>query len=196
VRASPRSSWLSVAPDALGFRVPGRLIFDPVEDIESIADRMAEMPEGVGDAFVQVAAGLLILAVVNLIHHGDHSFPPVSFASKRERETVDAVIRRKKSSFDELQAVGLVEGAPCPGCRPQAVRPGDLFERAVFDERTGPVAISHGVPSFLLWAAGDGGWEGRGKPSPAAGMLSMIPRLVPPIKHSTGGIKLPYDSFL
>ena len=38
---------------------------------------------------------------------------------------------------------------------------GDLLDGAVFDERTGAVAISHGESSFLSTAAGEGAAEGR-----------------------------------
>jgi hypothetical protein len=77
-------------------------------------------------------------------------------ASKGERECV-AVVGCLERELDELKTVRLVEDAPAPRSRAEGAGFLDLLNRAVFDERTGAVAISHGVSSFLSMAAGDGG---------------------------------------
>src|SRR5689334_14506180 len=89
------------------------------------------------------------------------SFPPVAIASERNRKAVDAVVCWPERSFDELKPAGFVERAPRAGRRARGTDLRDLLDRALFDERTNTVAISHGVSPHLMWTAGDGGW-GRG----------------------------------
>src|SRR6185503_15867645 len=83
-------------------------------------------------------------------------------ASEREREAVDAIVGRDQRALDQLEAAGLVESAPGTGGRADGADLRDLLFGAVFDERTGAVAISHGVSSFLLTAAGESRLGGEG----------------------------------
>ena len=64
-----------VATDALGLCRPRRLILNSYQDLESVADRVSEATEGGSEGLVQLVAARLIVAVENLIHHDDHSFP-------------------------------------------------------------------------------------------------------------------------
>src|SRR6185369_16955146 len=61
-------------PDPLGFRRPGRRIFDADKDLEGLVDRMAEAAEDLRRGGVQLAPALAVMAVVNLVDHGDHPF--------------------------------------------------------------------------------------------------------------------------
>ena len=53
---------------------PGRAIFDPVQYSERVNDRFAEATESSRETGIELVAGRSIMAVENLIHHGDHSF--------------------------------------------------------------------------------------------------------------------------
>jgi hypothetical protein len=83
-------------------------------------------------------------------------------ASERHWEAVDDVVRGVKRSLHQVQAPSLVESAPGSCGRAPRIRFGDLLDRPVFDERTGAVAISHGISPNLVLAAGEGGYRGEG----------------------------------
>jgi hypothetical protein len=45
-----------------------------MENLEAIADRLADSGKGIGDSGIQIGPGGLISAVENLVDHGDHPF--------------------------------------------------------------------------------------------------------------------------
>src|SRR6478672_13419662 len=59
----------SVVPGALGASGPGRLIFDPVQHLEGVTDRIGEARAGSCQRGIQLAASGLVMAVVNLVDH-------------------------------------------------------------------------------------------------------------------------------
>src|SRR6476661_4574109 len=156
----------SVVPGALGASGPGRLIFDPVQHLEGVTDRIGEARAGSCQRGIQLAASGLVMAVVNLIDHRTILFSKRA-GSKSQREAVDAVVGGTERALDQCEAASIVEHTPGSGRGAAGVGFGDLLGRSIFDERTGAEAISHGESSFLLWAAGEGGWIGEGSSSPA-----------------------------
>jgi hypothetical protein len=80
-----------------------------------------------------------------------------SSSSKRERISVYAIVGSADCLLDERKPAGLAKSAPGARGRAGGIDSSDLLDRAVFDERTGAEAISHGKSPFLLVAAGEDG---------------------------------------
>lgn len=140
---------------------PGSLVLDPVQDLEGVPHGVAKPGKSARKRGAELVARGLVIAVVNLVDHGDHPFLHFLRGSDRQRVSVEPVVRGAKRQFDQLEAASLVEHVPGTSRRAHGVDFRDLLDRAVFNERTISVAIRHGASPFLVVVAGEGGFEGR-----------------------------------
>lgn len=165
----PLGSSMSSCPPR--FHLPGGRIFDAVEHLECVADRLSKLHGNGEDRPVQIGAASLVLAIENLIDHRNHPsffpFLPLRSAYFGDRSEKSRSACWPECLLDDFQPARFAQRAPRAHQGPICFDLGRLPKGSAFDERTGAKAISQGKSPFLLVVAGKAGCEGRDLSSPA-----------------------------
>src|SRR5262245_3704343 len=164
VRAPALLRGVLVGPYALGLLLlPGGAPFDTMENLEAVADQPADGGNRAGQCGVHFGAAFAVRAVVNLIHHGDHSF----------RLLVAAQRASGKSSMMSLAGFSArsINASRFSASRACHVRAVERSETAFATCSTGPSSMNarglwpKSMARFLSlsFAAGKGGLDRGGK---------------------------------